>query len=44
MAAPTGYLTLDGLRSAIADGHVDTLHPYEAYNATMGGGKNLLGL
>jgi glutamine synthetase len=25
MAAPTGYLTLDGLRSAIADGHVDTV-------------------
>ncbi|MGR0220411.1 glutamine synthetase family protein [Agromyces sp. ZXT2-6] len=25
MAAPTGYLTLDGLRSAVADGHVDTV-------------------
>ena len=25
MAAPTGFLTLDGLRSAVADGHVDTV-------------------
>lgn len=25
MAAPTGYLTLDRLRSAVADGHVDTV-------------------
>lgn len=25
MSAPTGYLTLDALRSAVADGHVDTV-------------------
>ena len=25
MAAPTGFLTLDGLRSAVADGHIDTV-------------------
>ena len=33
-----------GINVLFADGHVDTLNPYEAYNATMGGGKNILGL
>jgi prepilin-type N-terminal cleavage/methylation domain-containing protein/prepilin-type processing-associated H-X9-DG protein len=31
-----------GINVLFADGHVDTVNPYEAYNATMGGGKPIL--
>ena len=32
-----------GINMLFADGHVTSVNPYEAYNATMGGGKNVLG-
>ena len=32
-----------GINMLFADGHVGAVSPYEAYNATLGGGKDILG-